>query len=108
MVGRKHTWKDFSQNYIKIVLRFEQNQTPLELSMTARTAQVQRRALYRFKDTLYAASSTDERANRLYQVIKNLNFFITPLKAKADDPATLVIKYHPLKLKITELFGNLD
>ncbi len=90
------TFKDYPDNYFKIIDNFEKNGEDLVLEATYAEAVYARHDLHRFFKSLSRAAEEDAYAARLANIARDITLIVIPPHAAREAPAKFYVKMNPL------------
>ena len=94
----RRTYKDFNDNYFKVLEHFITNSDPLITTLSFREASSSSRDFYRFFDALTRQyNSGDRYADMLSDITRRVIISILPGKVDQDEEVKFTVKLHPME-----------
>ena len=96
--SRRRTYKDFNENYFRVLEHFISTSDPLVTVLPFREASSSRRDFYRFFTTLTDQyNSGDNYADMLSDIARRIIISILPGKADQEEEVKFTVKLHPME-----------
>lgn len=96
--SKRRTYKDFNENYFRVLEHFISTSEPLVTLLPFREASSSRRDFYRFFESLSVQyNSGDSYADMLSDITRRIIVSIIPGKADQDEEVKFTVKLHPME-----------
>lgn len=93
----KKDWRDYPENYFKVIEKFQETGEDVVLTETYATLSYVRHSFHRFIKALSAAGRSGDRyAADLANVTRDMFLVLEPVHALREAPATLTFKVNPM------------
>ena len=98
-------YKEYPSSYFQLIEKFEEDSSEVRIALKARAAWARRRDFYRFRDALRAGVLEDKYAKKIYNLLNDLVFSLSPSTAMGEEDCELVINLNPMNKAVENVLG---